>query len=110
MLQELRSGQSLAVAQLYHFSNVRYHVYHLHLLVELQSVLRIIPETYRFADIECTAVRFLQSHQNLDERRLSGTVVSNDTHFLVTGKDIREVIQNLYIAEALAQMVGLENL
>ena len=110
MLQELRSGQPLAVAQLYHFGNVGYDINHLHLFIEFQPLLRVIAETDGLADFQLAAVRFLFPHQNLDEGRLTGTVVSHDTHLLVTGEDVGEIIQDLQVAETLVQMVCLKNL
>lgn len=49
MLKELGYRQFLAVAQFYDLGNILYHINHLHLFVKLETVLRIITETNRFA-------------------------------------------------------------
>ena len=110
MLQELRSRQALAIAKFDNLRNVRNHVDDLHLLVKLQSLLRIISEPDRLTDIQGTLIRFLQSHQNLDERRFTRSVVSHDTHLFVAREDVREILQNLQVAKTLVQMVRFENL
>ena len=95
MLQKLRSGQLFPISQLYDFGNILYHVNHFHLLVKLESVLRVITETNRFTNIHRTAIRLYLSHQYFDESRFAGSVVSHNPHLLITGKDIGEIIQNL---------------
>ena len=80
------------------------------MLIELQAFLRVVTETHGFANVQRTAIRFLLSHEDLDERGLSGTVVAHNTHLFVTGKDVGEVIENLQIAEALVEVVGFEYL
>ncbi len=57
MLKELGYRQFLAVAQFYDLGNILYHINHRHLFVKLETVLRIITETNRFADIHRTAIR-----------------------------------------------------
>ena len=72
--------------------------------------MRVVAETHCLTYVQRTAVGFFQSHQNLDEGGFTRTVVAHDTHLLVAGKDVGEIIQNLQVAEAFAQVVGLENL
>ena len=110
VLQKLRSGKPLAVAQFDDFGNVADYIDHLHLFVKLKSVLRIVTEANCLTNIQCATVWFHQSHQYLDKGRFSGTVVTDNTHLLVTGKDIREIIQYFQITKRLTQVVGLEYL
>ena len=95
MLQELGCSQLLSISQFDDFGNILYHVNHFHLLVKLESVLRVITETNRFTNIHRTAIRLYLSHQYFDESRFAGSVVSHNPHLLITGKDIGEIIQNL---------------
>ena len=95
VLQELRCCETFAVAQFYNFGYGGYHVYNFHLLVELQTVLRVIAETYSLANIQCSAVYFFQAHQYLYESRLAGSVVSYDTHLFISCKDVREIVEYL---------------
>ena len=67
VLEELRGGEPLAVAQFDNFSDVLHHVDDLHLLVELKPVLRIVAETDGLADVQRAAVGLHQPHQYLDE-------------------------------------------
>ena len=110
MLQKLRSSQLLSIAQFDDFGNILYHINHFHLFVKLKSVLRIITETNCFANIHCSAIRLDLSHQYLDKSRFSGSVISYNSHLLITREDIREIIQNLQISETLEKMVGFEYL
>ena len=110
MLQELGSGQPAAVAQVNDFGNVPHDIYHLHLLVKLQSLLRIVAEADGLAHIEGAAVRLLQAHQDFDERGFPGAVVADDAHLLVAGEDVREMIQDADIPVCLAEVVRLEYL
>ena len=110
MLQELGCSQLLAISQFDDFGNILHHVDDLHLLIKLQAVLRIVSETDCLTDIQCSTVRLLFAHQYFNERGLSRTIVSHDAHLLITGKDIREIFQNLQITETLVQMIRLKNL
>ena len=56
IIQELGNTHFTSVAQINVFGNVLYHINHLHLFVELQTFLTIIPETNGFSDIKMTAV------------------------------------------------------
>ena len=88
MLQKLGGGEALSVSELYHFGYVLHHVNHLHLLVKLQSLLRIVTEAHGLAYVKRSLVGLLLAHQNLDEGRFSGTVVSHDTHLFVACEDV----------------------
>ena len=110
MLEELRGGEPTAVTQLDNFGNVLHHVDDLHLLVELKPILRVVAETDGLADVQRTAVGLHQPHQYLDEGRFARSVVAHDTHLLVAGEDVGEIVQYLQVAESLAQVVGLEYL
>lgn len=106
----MRGSQLLAVAQLNDLCNICNHIDHFHLFIKLKSFLRIITEPYRLTDIKRTAVRLLNAHQNLDERRFSRSVISHNTHLLIAGKDVGEIIQDLQIAETLVKMICFKNL
>ena len=110
MLEELRGSQLSATTQLDDFGNVLNHIDDLHLLIELQAFLRIITETDGLANVEGTGIGLVFSHENLDEGGFSGSIVADNTHLFVTGKDVGEIVQNLQVAETLVQMVGFENL
>ena len=110
MLQELRGCQLLAVTQLNHFGDILHDVNHLHLLVKPQSVLRVISETYGLSDIQRTAIGLHLSHQYLYKSRLTRTVVPNNPHLFVTGKDVREIFQYLQVTETLIEMIGFKYL
>ena len=110
MLQKLRCRQTLAVTQLYHFRDVLHHIDDFHLLIKLQTLLRIIAETDGFADVQRTTIRQLLSHQYLDEGGLSRTVIPHDAHLLIAGEDVGEIIQYLQVAKGLIEVVCLKYL
>ena len=68
MLQELHRRKLAAAAQIHIFCNSRDGVNHFHPLVKLHILLREIPESHRFAHIEATGIRCLQSEEQLDKR------------------------------------------
>ena len=92
MLEELRGRQLTSTSQFDDFGNVLNHIDDLHLFVELQSFLRVITETDGFTNIQCTRIGLLFAHQYLDESGFSRTVIAHDTHLLITGKDVGEIL------------------
>ena len=72
--------------------NVSNHVYYLLLLVELQTLLREISEAYGLADVKLPAVRLLDAKKEFYEGALSCSVVAYDSHLLITGEVIVEVL------------------
>ena len=101
MLKELGCRKLASTTQFDDFRNVLNDINHLHLFIKLQALLRIIAKTNGFAYVNRTTIRLLFTHQNLDESRFSRTVITHNTHFFITGKDVGEVFQNLQIAETL---------
>ena len=92
MLQKLRCREVSPASEVYVFGNIGYHVYHFLLLVELQSFLRKIAESYRVADVEAPAIRLFGSQEHFYECALAGSVVANDAHLLETCEVIVEIL------------------
>ena len=81
------------------FGYILNNVYHLHLVVELQSLLREIAKTHGIANIKLSAIRRYLSQKHFYECRLTRAVVSNDTHFLKAREIVIEVLKNNLIIE-----------
>ena len=97
MLQELRSRQLLSIPQFDHFGYILHDINHLHLFVELETVLRVIAETDSFAHIHRSAVGFDLSHQYFDKSRFTRSVISYNSHLLITREDIRGLYFQFYV-------------
>ena len=110
IIQELRNTQFLSVAQVYIFGNILYDIDHLHLFVKLQAILTVIAETNSFAHIEASAIRFHFPHQHFNKGRLPGTIVTDNTHLLETGKNIIEIFYDFNIAKAFRHMLRFKYL
>ena len=74
------------------FSDILHNIYHLHLVIKLQTFLREIAKTHGIADIEFATIGSHLSQQHLDECRLTCTIVPNDSHFLKSREVIVEVL------------------
>ena len=110
ILQELRRAHLPSVAQVDLFGDLRHHVDHAHPLVEFQSLLAVIAEPDRFADIDHTAVGPFDSREQLQERRFPAAVVADDSQLFITGEIVIEFIENLQFAETLADIPGFKYL
>ena len=89
----------LASTHIDRFGDILNNVYHLHLVVELQSLLREIAKTHGIANIKLSAIRRYLSQKHFYECRLTCAVVSNDTHFLKAREIVIEVLKNNLIIE-----------
>ena len=110
MVQELRNTQFLTVTQIHVLGYRTHDINHLHLLVELQPLLTVVTETNGLAHVKMPAVWSDLSHKHLDESRLTRTVVTDNTHFLITGENVIEVVCYLQVAKTLAHVRGLKDL
>ena len=110
IVQELGDTHLLSVTQIHVFGDRLHHVDHFHLLIELQAILTVITETNGLADIEMAAIGSHLPHQHLDKGRFARTVIPDNTHLLVTGENIVEILRNLQITETFAYIHRLENL
>ena len=99
--QELGDRHPPTVAEVDIFRDALDDVDDLHLLVELQPFLAIIPEAHSLADIESSAVGRHFSHQHFNKGRFPRPVVADDAQLLVAGEDIVEVFRDDNVVEAL---------
>src|SRR5574344_1061130 len=83
---------------------------HFHLIIKLHSFLRIVTKANSFSNIKFAFIGLLQSHQNLQKGRFPGSVISNYSHLLIAGEDIREIVENHSVAKTFIEMIGFENL
>ena len=100
----------LSTAHVDIFGDVLHDVDHLHLLVELQSLLGEIAEAHGVADVESSAVGRHQSEEQPDKRGLARTVISHDAHLLEAREVIVEVLQDDMVAESLRHILALKYL
>ena len=110
ILQELRGREMLASTHIYVFGNVLYDINHLHLVVELQSLLREISETHRIANIKFSIIRSNLSQQHFYKCRLTCTIVTNNSHLLESREVIVEIFEYNFLFKGLRYILALENL
>ena len=108
--QELGDRHPPTVAQVDIFRNALNDVDDLHLLVELQPFLAIIPEAHSLADIESSAVGLHFAHQHFNKGRFPRPIIADDAQLLVAGEDIVEVFRDDNIVESLRDVLRLEYL
>ena len=78
--------------------------------IKVDAFLAVMGKLHCLADLEVAAVRLDNVEQQFDEGGLAYTVVAHDAKFLVAGKRVVEVVEYYLVSEALAHMMGSENL
>ena len=110
MLEELTCRESLSATHIHIFGNITNGIYDLLVFTELHALLTIVPETNRLANLDCSAVMRLKPEKHLHECGFACTVVTHNTHLLVTGKVVFKVLEDYLVAKRLAHVLCLKNL
>ena len=97
MLQKLTRRQPVAVAKVYRFGYIPHNINHFLALVELQPLLAIVSETNGRTYIKTPAVGGYFTQQKTQKSTLSRAVITDDTQFLVTRKNIGEMVEYLQV-------------
>ena len=110
MLEELHGRELPSASPIDVFSGFADCIYHLHLLVELHSVLTIVAETDSLTHDKTATIGLHQSEQHLHESALSCAVIADDAELFVTREVIVEVLEQDKVSVSLAHILGLEYL
>ena len=110
MLEELHGRELPSASQIDVFSSFADCIYHLHLLVELHSVLTIVAETDSLTHDKTATIGLHQSEQHLHESALACAVIADDAELFVTREVVVEVLEQDEVSVSLAHILGLENL
>ena len=115
IVEELRGSHVTASAKIDVVGNVCDDIDDLLVIVELQSFLREIAKAHRLANVELTRVRWHDTEEHFDERRLAGAVVADNAHLLEPREVVVEVVEDdlviaLRVGEFLGDILALKDL
>ena len=79
-------------------------------VVKLDSLLAVVAESHRFANVPLSAVGRHYALQHLDECRFAGSVVAYYSKLFVTCECVVEVVENHLVAKPLVYALCLEYL
>ena len=83
VLQELRCRELLTPSHRDDLGYLSSDIDYLHLLIKLQSLLRIVAESHGLTDVEPSTIRRYLPHEQLEERALARTIISHDAQLLI---------------------------
>src|SRR5690554_3789513 len=110
MQQKLRCCKVLSITHINNFCNTFYYINNFSLLIKLQTILTIIAKVYGFTYFKKSAIGHQFTEQHFYECGFAGSIISNNSHLFITGKEVIEVFRNLNIIKALTYIFSFKNL
>ena len=110
--QQLPSTQSLAITShtLKGIGNILYNIYYPLIIIKQRVPLTIITKAHRLTNIEMATIGHFFPKKHTQECSLTDAILSNNTYFVMTRKNIVEVLQDNLISISLAYAVCFKNL